>query len=103
MAGGTGRDRPRRGGPSLPLPSATTPKSTLGRPRVLTDLQVEVILAEHARFRAWRAQRRTVKSQRELAREFGVSQGTISLAVRSRGQYKQPSPEQRKADIRRRR
>jgi hypothetical protein len=40
-----------------------------------------------------RALRQTVKSQRQLAREFGVSQGTISLAVRSKGQYKQPSRE----------
>jgi DNA-binding transcriptional MocR family regulator len=54
-----------------------------------------VILEEHARFLAWRAQRQSVKSQRQLARQLGVSQATISLAVRSKGQYKQRSPDER--------
>jgi hypothetical protein len=67
----------------------------IGRPRLLTDRQVDLILAEHVRFLAWRTLRRNVKSQRELAREFGVSQSTISLAIRSKGQYKQASPENR--------
>jgi hypothetical protein len=104
MAGGTGRDRPRGG--SSPASSgeggahpSSGGRSTTGRPRALTDAQVEVILAEHARFMEWQALRRTVKSQRQLAREFGVSQGTISLAVRSKGQYKQPSPERRAATL----
>jgi hypothetical protein len=44
--------------------------STLGRPRLLTDAQVAIILAEHARFLVWRALRKGAKSQRELAREF---------------------------------
>lgn len=70
-------------------------KSTIGRPRTLTDAQVEVILASHSRYLAWKALRKTFKSQRELAQEFGVSQGTISRAVRLHGQYKQPSPEDR--------
>ena len=103
MGSGEGRGRPR-GGPSLPFgsegdPLAATRKSTVGRPRALTDRQVEVILAEHAQFLAWRALRQTVKSQRELAGEFGVSQATISLAVRSKGDYKQPSPERRVATL----
>ena len=76
--------------------------STIGRPRVLTDQQVEAILAEHARFLAWQALRKSVRSQRELAREFGVSQATISLAVRSQGLYKQVSPEKRSSERRRR-
>jgi hypothetical protein len=78
-------------------------RSTIGRPRVLTDQQVEVLLAEHARFLAWQALRKSLKSQRELAREFGVSQATISLAVRSQGLYKQVSPEERNDELRRRR
>lgn len=103
MAGGTGRDRSRGFSPAL-LPEAgsrapLTGRSTVGRPRALTDAQVEAILAEHVRFTEWRALRRTVKSQRELAREFGVSPATISLAVRSKGQYKQPSPERRAATL----
>jgi hypothetical protein len=44
-----------------------------------------------------------VKSQRELAHEFGVSQATISLAIRSKGQYKQVSPEKRASELQRRR
>ena len=78
-------------------------RSTIGRPRALTDRQVEIVLAEHARFLAWRALRQTVKSQRQLAREFGVSQATISLAIRSKGQYKQVSPERRGVEGKRRR
>jgi hypothetical protein len=72
-------------------------RNTIGRPRALTDRQVGILLAEHARFLVWRALRETVKSQRQLAREFGVSQGTISLAIRSKGRYKQVSPERRVA------
>ena len=46
-----------------------------------------------------RALRETVKSQRQLAREFGVSQATISVAVGSKGRHKQPSPERRAATL----
>ena len=74
-------------------------KSTIGRPRTLTDRQVQIILACHARYVAWKVQRKTFKSQRQLAQEFGVSQGTISRAVRFNGQYKQPSPEGRPTQI----
>jgi len=74
-------------------------KSTIGRPRALTDHQVRIILAWHTRVLAWKALRKTLKSQRQLAQEFGVSQGTISRAVRFNGQYKQPSPEGRPTQI----
>jgi hypothetical protein len=93
MAPGAGSDR-SRGGPSPSsarnLVSAVR-FSTVGRPRLLTDAQVAIVLAEHARFVAWRALRKCVKSQRQLAREFGVSQSTISLVVRMGGRYKQKS------------
>ena len=56
--------------------------STIGRPRKLTDRQVKIILAWHARYVIWRALGRTLKSQRTLARELGVSQATISYVVR---------------------
>ncbi|HTP29174.1 MAG TPA: helix-turn-helix domain-containing protein [Anaeromyxobacteraceae bacterium] len=72
-------------------------KSTVGRPRKLSDRQVALILDWHARVLAWKAIRQTLKSQRQLAREFGVSQGTISRAVRLHGAYKQVSPEERPA------
>ena len=74
-------------------------KSTIGRPRTLTDRQVQIVLACHARYLAWKALRKTLKSQRQLAQEFGVSQGTISRAVRLSGQYKQPSPEERSTQV----
>lgn len=70
-------------------------KNTIGRPRTLTDRQVQTVLGWHERFLAWKALRKTLKSQRQLALELGVSQGTISRAVRLHGQYKQVSPEQR--------
>lgn len=76
-------------------------KNTIGRPRTLTDRQVQTVLAWHERFLAWKALRKTLKSQRQLAIELGVSQGTISRAVRLHGQYKQVSPEQRASSRRR--
>ena len=95
---GEGRD-PGGRVPSLiyiaePAPPRVTGrrKSTVGRPRALTDAQVRIILVEHAKFTAWRLLRQNLKSQRQLAREFGVSQGTISYAIRSQGQYKQAAP-----------
>jgi len=76
-------------------PSSGTHPGTSGRPRRLTDQQVAWVLAEYSRYLVWRAQRTTVRSQRQLAKELGVSQGTVSLAIRWRGQYKQISPELR--------
>jgi len=76
-------------------PSPETHQSTIGRPRRLTDQQVAWVLAEYSRYLEWRTLRATVKSQRQLARELGVSQGTVSLAIRWRGQYKQSSPDLR--------
>jgi hypothetical protein len=91
-----------------PEAQATSPVSQLqvsamanssGRPRKLTDRQVRIILDWHERFLAWEAQRITLKSQRQLARELGVSQGTVSRAVRLSGHYKQGSPESRIARV----
>ena len=78
-------------------------KSTIGRPRALTDRQVKIILAWHVRYLIWRALHKMLKSQRELARELGVSQATISQAIRLAGEYKQISPDLRAAAIRVRR
>ncbi len=64
-------------------------KSTIGRPRTLTDRQVEAILTHHARYLAWKALR-NFKTQRELARDFGVSQSAISRVIRDRGRFKKP-------------
>ena len=77
-------------------------RSTVGRPRRLTDQQIAKILKEYANYLAWRALRRSVMSQRDLARAMGVSPATISYAVRLQGKYKQPSPDRRQANTKRR-
>jgi len=66
--------------------------STVGRPRVLSDAQVEAILAWH----------RSRKSLKQVAREYGVSTNTIQSIIRRNGKYKQPSPELRGAAAMRR-
>src|SRR5690242_10870894 len=101
------RQAPARGPPPHALPRwnarcALAFKSTMGRPRALSNRQVRKILAAHDRYVAWKAMRRLVKSQRQLAVEYGVSPATIALAIRSRGRYKQASPERRAAELRRR-
>jgi DNA-binding MurR/RpiR family transcriptional regulator len=68
-------------------------KSTIGRPRKLTDRQVKIILAWHAKYLAWRALRMALKSQRQLAIELGVSQSTISRVARGGGRYKRAAPD----------
>jgi transposase len=73
-------------------------RSTIGRPRKLSDRQVRVILAWHVRFLLWRALRETLKSQRQLAKEMHVSQSTIGSVVRRAGRYKQASPTGRALD-----
>jgi hypothetical protein len=76
--------------------------STVGRPRTLTDQQIRIILEEYANYLAWRALRRSVMSQRDLARAMGVSPATISYAVRLQGKYKQPPPDRRQANAKHR-
>jgi len=78
-------------------------RSTVGRPRTLTDQQIRTILEEYANYLAWRAVRRSVMSQRDLARAMGVSPATISYAVRLQGKYKQASPDRRQANTKNRR
>jgi hypothetical protein len=76
--------------------------STVGRPRRLSDQQIRAILEEYANYLVWRALRRDVMSQRDLARAMGVSPATISYAVRMQGKYKQPSPNRRQANTKHR-
>ena len=68
-------------------------KSTIGRPRALTDKQIAKILAWHEELSAWRARGAHLKSLRQLAREFGVSPSTILQVIHSRGSYKKSSPD----------
>jgi hypothetical protein len=53
-------------------------KSTIGRPRRLTDAQVAMILAWHEQILALKALRATVKTQRQLALELGVVELPLS-------------------------
>jgi hypothetical protein len=59
-----------------------TMKGTTGRPRTLTDAQVQDILAWHAQFVAVRATLSSLVSQRQLARKLGVAAGTIARVIR---------------------
>ena len=67
--------------------------STNGRTRALTDTQVRRILQ-------WQRDRKT---RAELAAELGVAKHLIGSAIRRRGHYKAPSPENRLQNLRKRR
>ena len=71
-------------------------KSTVGRPRVLTDEQVVLILQ-------WREQWKAVKTFRQLAKDLGVATSTVYDVIRRRGEFKQPPPDRREAELRARR
>lgn len=69
-----------------------TARSTVGRPRRLTDRQIAAILD-------WHCNR---KSYKQVAREYGVSVNTIKYVIRHGGQYKQCDPAQRVLVVERR-
>jgi hypothetical protein len=77
-------------------------KSTIGRPRVLTDEQVARILKWHAAILKWKARRSKLITLRQLAKELGVTHGAVTSVIRQHG-VKQPSPENRKAEMQKRR
>ena len=77
-------------------------KSTMGRPRQVTDEQIAKILAWHDDIEAWKAKRQSIPTQRELAQALQLSPGTITYVVRNRGILKQPSPEERDVERERR-
>src|SRR6185312_5840532 len=54
----------RRAGTVACVSRSAPMKSTLGRPRSVTDEQVTAILQWHAQILAWRAQRSTLKTKR---------------------------------------
>lgn len=60
-------------------------KSTVGRPRIVTDAQVEAILAWH----------HTRKSLRKFAAEIGLKPRFVRYVIARGGRYKQVSPELR--------
>jgi len=67
-------------------------KSTIGRPRRLTDEQVARILAWHQQILALKSLRASLKTQRELAAEMGVAPATVARVIACRGHYKKRSP-----------
>ena len=72
--------------------AATSRKSTIGRPRTLTEAQVAAILAWHDAMSAWMATRASIKTIRQVAKEMGVTHGAITYVIRRRGQMKKASP-----------
>lgn len=63
--------------------------STVGRPRTVTDAQVAAILTWHG----------ARKSLRQFAQELGLPKTTVEYVISRGGQYKQPSPELRRAVV----
>jgi hypothetical protein len=69
---------------------SSSPRSTVGRPRRLTDAQIAEILA-------WAASRRTTGQK---AAELGISRSVLTRVISTGGRfYKQPSPEKRTATL----
>jgi phage terminase large subunit GpA-like protein len=65
-------------------------RSTTGRPRIVTDAQVQEILA-------WHASRQTLKQK---ARQMNLTASLLTYVIRTHGRsYKQPSPEQRAQNL----
>ena len=75
-------------------------KSTIGRPRALTQEQVDLILAWHDAVRSLSAQRKSLKTLRQLAQELGVPPATAYNVIRRRGAFKQPPRDRREAEVR---
>jgi transposase len=67
-------------------------KSTIGRPRRLSDEQVARILAWHQQILALKSLRAALKTQRQLAAELDVAPATVARVIACRGEYKKPSP-----------
>jgi transposase len=67
-------------------------KSTIGRPRRLSDEQVARILAWHQQILALKSLRASLETQRQLAAELDVAPATVARVIACRGEYKKPSP-----------
>lgn len=75
-------------------------RSTVGRPRALTDEQVSQILEWH---KAVVERRKALKTVRQFAKELGVAPATVYNVIRRQGEFKAPSPDRREAELRGRR
>ena len=78
-----------------PIDPENVMKSTVGRPRQVTDAQVDAIMSWY----------RARKTRAQLAAELGLHPKVVNQVIERRGIYKQPSPELRHVakDVRHRR
>ena len=76
-------------------PHRATLKSTIGRPRALTNDEVTQVLTWHGAIKALNAQRKALKTLRQLAGELGVPPSTVYNVIRRRGEYKLAPPVRR--------
>ena len=74
-------------------------RSTIGRPRALTQEQVNLILAWHDDVRALSVQRKKLKTLRQLAKDLGVPPATVYNVIRRRGEFKKPPRDRREAEL----
>lgn len=89
----TDRSLPDRVGIHTRYSSMVAKRSTIGRPRALTQEQVDLILA-------WHAQRKTLKTLRQLAAELGVAPATVHHVIRHHDEFKKPPRDFREAELR---
>ena len=78
-------------------------KSTIGRPRRVTDEHIQLILKWRAEYLEWLAQRPAIPSQQALARHLGISAMAVNRIIRGHEGYKQAAPRERRAELARRR
>ena len=68
--------------------------STAGRPRLLTQNEIDRALALRAAYRLWMLQR--PQSLRAFAREIGVDHRTLTRSLAHLADYKQAAPLERR-------
>jgi transposase len=66
-----------------------------GKPRKVTDAQVEIILAWHAKDQVLRARRRQIKTKGRFAHDLGVATSTLDRIVARGANYRIPLPADR--------
>lgn len=64
--------------------------STVGRPRILTDEQVQEVLDWYEESRRLKAERKKVETVRQLASRLRAKPGTVYDVIRRREQFKRP-------------
>jgi transposase len=67
-------------------------RSTIGRPRKLTDDQVAAILAWYEAHQALMILRRYLRPVQQLARDLGIAPATVYNVVSRQGVYKKRGP-----------